>query len=138
MLRNIDALFTHFLKNFSFLSLFLLRLTLGLAFIFHGLSKFPLPPQKLMEYFNFSPLLSSFVAISELSAGFFLIIAGFFKSYLANILTRLCSITIVIIMIFAFYLAHKDWFFNEKLFTSEQIFLFFIGLFFFINGNKKF
>ena len=138
MLRTLNTVIDNLLINFSFISIFFLRLALGLAFIFHGWSKFPLPPQKLIDYFNFNPLLANFIAISEVSAGFFLIIAGLSKSYLANILTRLCSLTIVIIMIFAFYLAHMDWFFNEKLFTSEQIFLFFTGLFFFINGNKNF
>ena len=38
-------------------------------------------------------------------------------------------------MIFAFYFAHKDWFFNQKLFTSEQIFLFILGVYFLINGK---
>ena len=40
-------------------------------------------------------------------------------------------------MSFAFYFAHQDWFINSKLFTSEQIFLFLIGIYFLIVGNKK-
>ena len=102
----------------------------------HGYSKFPLPPQKLIEFFGFSPTLASFVAISEVLSGFLLMISGFFKNKLGDLLTRFSALTIVIIMIFAFSLAHKDWFINTKLFTSEQIFLFLIGLYFLINGNN--
>ena len=59
----------------------------------------------------------------------------FQNSFLGNLLTRISALMIVIIMIFAFYFAHKDWFFNQKLFTSEQIFLFILGVYFLINGN---
>ena len=65
-----------------------------------------------------------------------LIISFFLKSFIGNLLTRVSALTIVVIMIFAFYLAHKDWFINEKLFTSEQIFLFVVGMYFLINGNE--
>ena len=44
---------------------------------------------------------------------------------------------VVVIMIGAIYLAHMDWFADlRKLFTSEQIFLFIIGLYFTIRGNN--
>ena len=45
------------LNKLKILSEFLLELTLGIAFfLIHGFRKFPLPPQKLMDYyFNFSP-----------------------------------------------------------------------------------
>ena len=71
MLRTFNRVVDNLLMNFSFISIFCLRSVLGIAFIFHGWSKFPLPPQKLIDYFNFSPLLANFIAISELSAGFF-------------------------------------------------------------------
>ena len=125
------------LNKLKILSEFLLRLTLGIAFLIHGFRKFPLPPQKLMDYFNFSPFLSSFVALSEIYAGFTLILAFFFKNFFGDILTRLSGLIIIIIMTFAFYLAHKDWFISTKLFTSEQVFLFILGLYFLINGNKN-
>ena len=114
---------------------FLLRIFLGIAFIIHGYNKFPLPPAALIKYFGFSPHLASFVAISEVSAGILIIFSGFINSFLGNLLTRISALMIVIIMIFAFYFAHKDWFFNQKLFTSEQIFLFVLGVYFLINGN---
>ena len=125
-------------RKFGNFSQLLLRLGLGIAFIFHGISKFPLPPQKLIEYFGFNSMLASLVAISELIAGVILIVSGFIKTFIGSLLTRLSALIIVVIMICAFYFAHQDWFFNSKLFTSEQIFLFLIGIFFLINGNRNF
>ena len=134
-IRDNMKTFFYKLKSFKNSSIFLLRITLGTSFIIHGLSKFPLPPQKLIEYFNFSPILATFIAISEVFAGIFLIISFFIKNYIGDYLTRLCGLIITIIMIFAFYFAHKDWFINIKLFTSEQIYLFLLGFYFLINGN---
>ena len=123
-------------NNFTFITPWLLRLSLGISFIFHGYGKFPLPPQKLIDYFGFSETLASFVAISELMAGILLIIGGFIKSHLGELTTRFGSMLIVIIMIVALGLAHRDWFVTPKLFMSEQIFLLMIGLYFLIRGNK--
>ena len=89
-----------------------------------------------MNYFNFSPLFASFIAISEISSGVFIIFGGFIKKPIGNIITRLSALIIMVIMICAFYFAHKDWFINEKLFTSVQIFLLLVAFHFFINGNK--
>ena len=137
LLKKIDNFANKFFSNFIFFAQFLLRLGLGIAFIIHGYSKLPLPPQKLIDFFNFSPLLASLVCVFELGAGILLIISGFCSSYVGNILTRISSFIIVVIMSFAFYLAHQDWFVNLKLFTCEQIFLYLIGLYFFIVDKKK-
>ena len=136
MLKSLDNFIEKITRNFIYTSNFLLRLALGIAFILHGISKFPLPPASLIEYFGFSPFLASFVAISEIIAGSVLILAGLIKTFVGNLLTRISAFIIVVIMIFAFYFAHKDWFFNSKLFTSEQIFLLLVGFYFLINGNK--
>ena len=117
-------------------SLFL-RFGIAIAFLIHGLNKFPLPPQGLIEYFNLSPVLASFVAISEVSAGIALIVGGFIKNPYGNFITRLAGLTIFIMMINIFAIAHSDWFFTAKLFTSEQIFLFIGGLYFLIKGNRS-
>ena len=135
LIKKIDNGINTFSEGLFIYSEFLLRIFLGIAFIIHGYDKFPLPPATLIKYFGFSPHLSSFVAISEFSAGIFIIFSGFINSYLGNLLTRISALIIVVIMIFAFYYAHKDWFFNQKLFTSEQIFLFILGVYFLINGN---
>ena len=138
-LINLLKCANHFLNkklySLKILSNYLLRFGLGISFIIHGFLKFPLPPNKLIEYFNFSPFLASFVAISEVLSGTILIISGFINNFFGNLLTRISSLIIIIIMLFAFYYAHQDWFINSKLFTSEQIFLLLIGLYFFINGN---
>lgn len=124
------------LYRFTFLTPWLLRIGLGISFFFHGYGKFPLPPQKLIDYFGFSEALASFVAIAELSAGILLIIGGFMSNSLGNLITRFAASLIVIIMIVALGLAHRDWFITPKLFMSEQIFLLIIGLYFLIRGNK--
>jgi len=135
-MKSIDNIMNAILSHFYNLSPWLLRLGLGISFIFHGLGKFPLPPQKLIDYFGFSPELASFVAISELGAGILLILGGFLKGHVGNLVTRFAAVIIVIVMIFAFSLAHSDWFITPKLFMSEQIFLMIIGLYFFIKGNN--
>ena len=138
LIIKIDNGINTFSEGLFLYSEFLLRIFLGIAFIIHGYNKFPLPPATLIKYFGFSPHLASFVAISEFSAGILIIFSGFINSYLGNLLTRISALIIVVIMIFAFYFAHKDWFFNQKLFISEQIFLFVLGVYFLINGNCNF
>ena len=138
LVKKIDGVINTSFEGLFTYSEFLLRIFLGVAFIIHGYNKFPLPPASLIKYFGFSPHLASFVAISEVLAGIIIIFSGFINSYIGNLLTRISAIMIVVIMIFAFYFAHKDWFFNQKLFTSEQIFLFVLGVYFLINGNCNF
>ena len=135
-MKSIDNILNAIMSHFYHLSPWLLRLGLGISFIFHGLGKFPLPPQKLIDYFGFSPELASFVAISELGAGILLILGGFLKGHVGNLVTRFAAGVIVIVMTFAFILAHSDWLITPKLFMSEQIFLMIIGLYFFIKGNN--
>jgi putative oxidoreductase len=135
-MKSIDNILNTIMSHFYHLAPWLLRLGLGVSFIFHGLGKFPLPPQKLIDYFGFSAELASFVAISELGAGILLILGGFLKGHVGNFVTRFAAIVIVIVMTFAFTLAHSDWFITPKLFMSEQIFLMIIGLYFFIKGNN--
>ena len=135
-MKSIDNILNVIMSNFYHLAPWLLRLGLGTSFVFHGLSKFPLPPQKLIDYFGFSSELASFVAISELGAGILLLLGGFLKGYVGNLVTRFAAGVIVIVMIFAFTIAHSDWFITPKLFMSEQIFLIIIGLYFFIRGNN--
>ena len=126
----------NFLLNFEALASLLLRFGIGIAFIIHGYAKFPLPPAGLVEYFGLSPALASFVALSELLSGIILIVSGFLKNPIGDTLTRFAGLVIVIIMTNIFIIAHLDWFITQKLFTSEQIFLFIGGFYFLIKGNK--
>ena len=124
------------LLNFEAIASLLLRFGVGIAFIIHGLNKFPLPPQGLIEYFDLSPALASFVAVSEVSVGVALIIGGFIKNPIGNTLTRLAGLNIVILMVCIFAIAHRDWFITKQLFTSIQTFLLIGGLYFLFKGNK--
>ena len=135
-MNNLDNKINKFFSNVQFLSPWLIRFGLGIAFSLHGLSKFPLPPEALIKYFGFSPFLASLVALTELVAGLFLVIGGFIKGPIGNLITRASALAITVIMINVFALAHGDWFITTKLFTSEQIFLFIIALYFLIRGNK--
>jgi uncharacterized membrane protein YphA (DoxX/SURF4 family) len=135
-MNKLDHQINKFFSNVQFLSPWLIRFGLGIAFSLHGLSKFPLPPEALVKYFGFSPFLASLVALAELGAGLFLIIGGFIKGPIGNLITRASALAITVVMINAFALAHRDWFITTKLFTSEQIFLFIIALYFLIRGNK--
>ena len=135
-MKSLDIKINEFFDRFIYLTPWFLRFGLGISFFFHGYGKFPLPPQKLIDYFGFSEALASFVAIAELSAGVLLIIGGFTKNYLGSLITRFGALNIVIIMLFALGLAHRDWLITPKLFMSEQIFLLLIGLYFLIRGNK--
>ena len=135
-MKKIIFLVNDFLKNFEALASLFLRLGISIAFIIHGWNKFPLPPQGLMEYFDLSPFLASFVALSEVSVGIILIIGGFIKNPYGNIITRFAGLTIIIIMVNIFVIAHQDWFITKKLFTSEQIFLLIGGIYFLLKGNN--
>ena len=134
-MNKLDNQINKFFLNMQFLSPWLIRFGLGIAFTIHGISKFPLPPEALIKYFGFSSFLASLVALTELGAGLSLIIGGFIKGPIGNLLTRASALAITVIMINALALAHADWFITTKLFTSEQIFLFIIGLYFLIRGN---
>ena len=133
-MKNLNIKLNNLFSKIEFLSPWLIRLGLGIAFSIHGLGKFPLPPEGLSDFLGSS--IASLVAISELGAGIILILSGFIKTPVGNIGTRFAGLTITIIMIFAFAIAHRDWFITKKLFTSEQIFLFLIGLYFLIKGNR--
>ena len=135
-MNALDNAIDSLLLKLSCLAPWGMRLSLGIAFIIHGSSKFPLPPQTLIAHFNFSPNLASFVALSEIFAGLAIIFGGFLKNHIGNLLTRFSALLIVIIMFNAFNIAHRDWFISSQLFTSEQIFLLVIGVYFLIKGNR--
>ena len=136
-------------KNFyestklTVISFWIVRLTLGISFFFHGWGKLPFPPKKLTGLFEnigmIAPdVVATIVAIGEISTGIGIIFGGFLAGKLGNFITRLSSLGIIIIMTGAFYIAHSDWFINENLFKSEQIYIFVLGLFFLINGNRTY
>lgn len=124
------------------IAIWILQITLGISFMLHGIGKLPFPPEKFISWLDsigvVAPyFIGSLVTIGEIAAGVGLIIGSFMSGVLGNYITKLSALSIFIIMIGAFYLAHSDWFINEKLFKSEQIYIFVLSIFFLINGNKK-
>ena len=127
---------------------FLLRVTLGISFFLHGYGKF-----KIIDGFTsflvsqgilYPKLMTYLVAWGEMLAGISIIIGGLLiKSLpvLSNFLTRLSGAGVLVIMVCALIIAHSDWsiFIGERgkvLFSSEQLFLLTLGLYFFVKGNN--
>ena len=135
-MQNLNKKLNNFFLNIDALASLIFRFGIGIAFLIHGLNKFPLPPQGLIEYFDLSPVIASTVAISELLSGLILIISGFIKNPIGNLLTRLSGLNISILMTSILIFAHQDWLITTKLFTSEQIFLLIGGIYFLIKGNR--
>ena len=134
--QNLNKKINNFFSNIDALASLVFRFGIGVAFIIHGLNKFPLPPQGLIEYFDLSPTIASTVAISELLSGLVLIISGFIKNPIGNLLTRFSGLNISVLMVSILLFAHQDWLITTKLFTSEQIFLLIGGIYFLIKGNR--
>ena len=119
----------------------LLRLGLGISFILHGIGKFPLPPERMVTWFEsmgymYPELITSLVALGEVGAGAGIILGGLLKNKVGDLVTRLSGGAVGVIMIGAILIAHSDWLVTKKLFMSEQIFLFLLGTYFAIRGNK--
>ena len=125
------------------LSIWIVRITLGISFFLHGLGKLPYPPEKFASWLEsidvVAPMaVAILVAVGEMAAGIGVIVGGIIPGRIGDFLTRISALGIFIIMVGAFYLAHSDWFINEKLFKSEQIYIFVLSIFFLIIGNKNF
>ncbi len=119
----------------------LLRLGLGTSFILHGIGKFPLPPEKMVTWFEsmgymYPEIITSLVALGEVGAGAGIILGGLMSGNAGNLITRLSGGAVVVIMIGAILIAHSDWLVTKKLFMCEQIFLFLLGGYFAIKGHK--
>ena len=145
-MKNINKIFDSICNS-------LLALGLGISFTLHGIGKFPLPPERMVDWFagmgyKNPELVTSLVAIGEVAAGVGIIVGGLL--YLLNlivknraffivgdILTRLSALGVVIIMIGAILIAHSDWLITQKLFMSEQIFLLILGFYFTLKGSNR-
>jgi len=140
-MERINGYLDHISRPFAPAAVWLLRLGLGVAFFLHGFEKFPLPPEKMANWFTklgyaYPEIITSAVAIGEVGAGVGIILGGLIRGYVGNIITKVSGGAVVVIMVGAFIIAHSNWFFTSRLFMSEQIFLFILGLFFLIRGNK--
>ena len=140
-MRKLNNLLESIAKPLIPITPWLLRLGLGTSFILHGEGKFPLPPEKMVTWFEsmgyMQPeIVTSLVALGEVGAGVGIILGGLINNHVGNLITRLSGGAVGVIMLGAIFIAHSDWLVTKKLFMSEQIFLFLIGLYFAIRGNK--
>ena len=140
-MRKLNNLLESIAKPLIPITPWLLRLGLGTSFILHGEGKFPLPPEKMVTWFEsmgyMQPeIVTSLVALGEVGAGVGIILGGLINNHVGNLITRLSGGAVGVIMLGAIFIAHSDWLVTKKLFMSEQIFLFLIGLYFAIKGNK--
>ena len=140
-MKNLNNILESIAKPLMPITPWLLRLSLGTSFILHGVGKFPLPPEKMVTWFEsmgymYPEIVTSMVALGEVAAGAGIILGGLSKTHLGNLITRISGGAVAVIMIGAIFIAHSDWLVTKKLFMSEQIFLFVLGLYFAIKGNK--
>ena len=140
-MRKLNNLLESIAKPLMPITPWLLRLGLGTSFILHGIGKFPLPPEKMVTWFEsmgymYPEIVTSLVALGEVGAGIGIILGGLITNHVGNLITRLSGGAVGVIMLGAIFIAHSDWLVTKKLFMSEQIFLFLIGLYFAIKGNK--
>lgn len=140
-MNKINNLLESMAKPLMPITPWLLRLGLGISFILHGSGKFPLPPEKMVTWFEsmgymYPELVTSLVALGEVGAGAGIILGGLVNNNIGNVITRLSGGAVAVIMIGAIFIAHADWLVTKKLFMSEQIFLFILGIYFAIKGNN--
>ena len=140
-MKNLDNILESIAKPLIPITPWLLRLGLGTSFILHGIGKFPLPPEKMVTWFEsmgymYPEIVTSMVALGEVAAGAGIILGGLSKNHVGNLITRISGGAVAVIMIGAILIAHSDWLITKKLFMSEQIFLLILGLYFAIKGNK--
>ena len=147
-MEKVNNLLNTITEPFTFIANFIIRIGLGISFFLHGFGKLPIN-QGFIDFLSSKgvPLSNFFaylVAWGEILAGLGIILGGLLiksSPLIANIITKISGLTIVIIMINALLIAHSNWsiFIGERgsiLFASEQLFLLILGFFFFIRGNN--
>jgi len=147
-MEKINNLINLMTQPFLLIGDFIIRIGLGISFFLHGYGKLPMS-QGFIDFLAskgvpLSNVFAYLVAWGEILAGIGIILGGLLikiNPILANLITKLSGLTIVIIMINALLIAHSNWsiFIGERgsvLFASEQLFLLLLGFFFFIKGNR--
>ena len=92
-------------KPFMPITPWLLRLGLGIAFIYHGIGKFPLPPERMVTWFEsmgfmYPEIVTSLVALGEVGAGAGIILGGLLPHIPVKILLYLWLRKICLMMVF--------------------------------------
>ena len=148
-MEKLNNLLNTLTKPFTNIITIVVQFCLGISFFLHGYGKIPMSEgfigflaSKGVPFANISAYV---VAWGEILAGIGIILGGLLiKIYpiVANLITKLSGLIIVIIMINALVIAHSHWsiFIGERggvLFASEQLFLLVLGLFFLVKGNNQ-
>ena len=147
-MEKINNLINSITEPFILIGEFTIRIGLGISFFLHGYGKLPIS-QGFIDFLAskgvpLSNIFSYLVAWGEILSGLGIILGGLLiklNPIIANLITKLSGLTIVIIMVNALLIAHSHWsiFIGERgsvLFASEQLFLLLLGFFFFIKGNR--
>ena len=147
-MEKVNNLLNTITEPLTFIANFIIRIDLGISFFLHGFGKLPIN-QGFIDFLSskgvpISNFFAYLVAWGEILAGLGIIVGGLLiksSPLIANIITKISGLTIVIIMINALLIAHSNWsiFIGERgsiLFASEQLFLLILGFFFFIRGNR--
>ena len=118
-MKNLDNILESIAKPLMPITPWLLRLGLGTSFILHGIGKFPLPPERMVTWFEsmgymYPEIVTSMVAVGEVAAGAGIILGGLVSGHVGNLITRLSGGAVVIIMIGAILIAHSDWLITKK------------------------
>ena len=85
-MRKLNNLLESIAKPLIPITPWLLRLGLGTSFILHGIGKFPLPPEKMVTWFEsmgyMQPeIVTSLVALGEVGAGAGIILGGLINNH---------------------------------------------------------
>ena len=91
-MKQLNNLLDSIAKPIAPISPWLLRLGLGTSFILHGIGKFPLPPERMVTWFEsmgyMNPeIVTSMVAIGEVAAGAGIILGGLLSNHVGNLIT---------------------------------------------------
>ena len=148
-MEKFNNLLNRLTQPFTNIITIVVQFCLGISFFLHGYGKLPMSEGFIgflaSKGVPFSSISAYAVAWSEILAGIGIIagaIIAIKSSILGNLITKLSSLVIVIVIINALFIGHSHWsiFIGERgavLFASEQLFLLVLGLFFLVKGNNQ-
>jgi uncharacterized membrane protein YphA (DoxX/SURF4 family) len=114
----------------------LLRLPLALVLVQQGIDKFPLSADAAAG-FGLPFALWALAAVGEIGAGALLIVAGFLRGALGNLLTRIAGAGLAVIVLGVLFVAYggtpADW----VIFNQFHLLLMAGGLYFALTGGRR-
>ena len=114
----------------------LLRAALALVLVQQGIDKFPLSADAAAG-FGLPFALWALAAVGEIGAGVLLIVAGFLRGALGNLLTRIAGAGLAVIVLGVLFVAYggtpADW----VIFNQFHLLLMAGGLYFALTGGRR-